>query len=645
MTSVQVFLHNESGEYLTRVSDELPGGEWTRRPPDRIEPDTVAVMGSESDGFLTGTEGRVTYQIGSRPESTVYLHWDNPHSGSNSYHTHTDDRHYSCWRATSGSDVQADFLLREAGRVETDFLPSRDGFKFDNSWPNTPYSLPPLRGSLLDYKYGNAKNGLCGGMTYAAADYFELGWEIPQNATAPLGEQEVQFLYLVDRLFASFEFNTVTLLLALMNPAYPDSDENMLSALDLASGRAAVMAHEEWPLIMSDIDSGRPSTVTLVTVKSLNPGDLGECHQVLAYAYEVHGHSVRFWVYDPNQPLADEVWVSFSDGDVANRIIVEHNVFETKPVYCFVRTDRQPAQPPERTRDRVTRAVQRSRRVILREEQKAVASTVVEQGRRQFDIPPDCGVGEFPYTITREQVETTMTAGTPGYRSPRLSWTVNNVPVTPGFHQELRVSDADLFPSPSPGPVTIRTSTEGRHLVLLSDPDDGTYSVTVRAQCREDGESDESNPPKHGILGIEVLAVRETVDGLREATGACFGAMVRRFQEVPTVDGAALMDAIRAQLHRPPDPLWDPDPALIDIREQVVLESPLADAVRGWEQEAIDLGAQVAGTSVVIVNETGITGQLVGTDIDTSVIVETAPGVDRVVDLPGLDVRLDRPQF
>jgi hypothetical protein len=235
--SVRVHIHNDTNAPLTLLSSECPHGEWKTHPPASVDAHSTAILSAESN-FLGGVEGRATYQIGNDPNATLYIHWNNPTSGSNSYHTNTNGEHYAFWSApTSGSDPEAHFVLRPAGRVETDFLPSRDGFKFSNSWPNTPYSLPPLKGSILDLKYGNAENGLCGGMVLAALDYFLSGQEIPQAIMAPSGERDPLFVYLVERLFDTFSVNSVSLLLKLMNPAYPDTDENILSTFGLASGR------------------------------------------------------------------------------------------------------------------------------------------------------------------------------------------------------------------------------------------------------------------------------------------------------------------------------------------------------------------------------------------------------------------------
>jgi hypothetical protein len=80
--STHVTLKNRTRRNLTKTADNLDHGIWTDRPPviigDRGE------WESESDGILTGTEGRATYSIDGGGE--VRLHWNNPFVGSNSYH-------------------------------------------------------------------------------------------------------------------------------------------------------------------------------------------------------------------------------------------------------------------------------------------------------------------------------------------------------------------------------------------------------------------------------------------------------------------------------------------------------------------------------------------------------------------------------
>jgi len=72
---------------LRRTSMELEHGEWVTKPPLMIG--DFGEWESESNGLLTGTEGRVRYQIedidGVRI-GDIYVHWNNPFSGSNEYH-------------------------------------------------------------------------------------------------------------------------------------------------------------------------------------------------------------------------------------------------------------------------------------------------------------------------------------------------------------------------------------------------------------------------------------------------------------------------------------------------------------------------------------------------------------------------------
>jgi hypothetical protein len=96
--SVDMTLFNETrNTLLIKVSSNLDHGIFGREPPDKIGPQTAWNWSAESSGFMTGTEGWVRYfpvpagsdNIGIPspvPDGeTVYLYWDNPYGGSNSY--------------------------------------------------------------------------------------------------------------------------------------------------------------------------------------------------------------------------------------------------------------------------------------------------------------------------------------------------------------------------------------------------------------------------------------------------------------------------------------------------------------------------------------------------------------------------------
>src|SRR5262249_24518633 len=156
-------------------------------------------------------------------------------------------------------------------------------FHFPNSFPHVPDITINVAGTTV--AIGDAANGLCGGMAYAVRDFFEAGIQIPAVTQSPTSGP--LFDYIVGRLFDSFDlFVSVGVVTApldgpltylyLMQPTLPDH-ETWFSQWGLAPhGRAWVMINSEWPKIKSDIDSGHLSPIALVTIKSFDPGKLGE---------------------------------------------------------------------------------------------------------------------------------------------------------------------------------------------------------------------------------------------------------------------------------------------------------------------------------------------------------------------------------
>jgi hypothetical protein len=341
--STRILFHNQTEFSLRQTAVDLPHGEWTNpwQPPGLINPHGDAEWRSESDGIATGTEGSVRFSINNGEGASAYVHWDNPFDGKNKYHQFTDDKFEIFHGGGDGNDTTVEFfLLNSIPHFVSGFKPSIHGFHFSNSkFGEVPYTLPPLRGTPLDLKYGNAKNGLCGGMVYTVRDYYEASGVISDRTTPPLGEQEPLFIYIVNRLFDSFDIDDITLYLKYMNPAYPDTDENIAGSVGAADGRAFIMANVEFPIIRQDILTGHLSPMGLIMIKSLNPSDLGRNHQVMAYGYQMKGNNVEIYLYDPNSPDTDSIKLSFNAASTANKIDVTHNVNAKGPVYCFFRTN------------------------------------------------------------------------------------------------------------------------------------------------------------------------------------------------------------------------------------------------------------------------------------------------------------------
>jgi hypothetical protein len=205
------------------------------------------------------------------------------------------------------------------------FLPSRHGFAFANSWPPAPaISVRRPAGRL---GIGNAALGLCGGMVFAALDYWYAG-QLPRADQPAPGTPLYRFV--VRRLIQSWHI-----------PAGVAGYYRGMLSSDASLARRTVS--RQWPRIRALLDDGQPAPLALVTVASASPLLLGRNHQVLAYGYVLDGAEVTLTVYDPNSGPDDGVAIRFS----TIRVEFAHNVSIGWPVRGFFLTRYTPATPPE----------------------------------------------------------------------------------------------------------------------------------------------------------------------------------------------------------------------------------------------------------------------------------------------------------
>jgi len=191
-----------------------------------------------------------------------------------------------------------------------EFLPSRNGLHFTNSWPSEPnYNLSFLGQNV---PLGNASKGLCGGMAYTVNDLYQARL-LPPPATANPAEGTPLFNYIVARLTNSFDEADVTHYLQWIQ--LPDGDEFF------EHGVAWHEITEEWPMIKQDLDSGVPSPLGLVSghqppLVGFLTGiqNLGDCHQVLAWGYDLNGSDLTIHIYDPDY-LGDTNTISLNIGN------------------------------------------------------------------------------------------------------------------------------------------------------------------------------------------------------------------------------------------------------------------------------------------------------------------------------------------
>jgi hypothetical protein len=174
------------------------------------------------------------------------------------------------------------------------FLPSTDGLHFPNSFPPGP----TLRLGFLDTRrlgFGDAAQGLCGGMCVFVRRRFESGQPVPADNVSP-ANGSVLFRSLVREQLRSLRAGIV-----------PFRFWRLSSMAPLARLRRT--RNREWPAIKASLDSGRLAVIGLVRVEGRHPLKLVGNHQVVAYGYEADGASVRVRIYDPNWPNRDDIWV------------------------------------------------------------------------------------------------------------------------------------------------------------------------------------------------------------------------------------------------------------------------------------------------------------------------------------------------
>ena len=223
------------------------------------------------------------------------------------------------------------------------FLPTQDGFAFTNAWPSEPAVVLPTPFGNIDV--GNAAAGLCGGMVFAAFDYWHAGILPPAARPAP---GEPLYRYIVQRLVDSWHLPAgVTQYYQWMN--LPDGDSGFDAfgqRVVIDRGLAWRTIQTQWPQIAADLDHGIPAALGVVTVASASPSDLGHNHQVLAYGYDASASEVTVRVYDPNSGQSDGIYIRFDPRAPTKPTAFTHNINIGHPVRGFFRTAYAPDTPP-----------------------------------------------------------------------------------------------------------------------------------------------------------------------------------------------------------------------------------------------------------------------------------------------------------
>jgi hypothetical protein len=234
----------------------------------------------------------------------------------------------------------------QTGPGRSGFLPSRDGFAFTNSWPSAP--AVTVRTPFGSIGIGDAADGLCGGMVFAALDYWHARIRPPVARPAPGSPLHK---YVVRRLIASWHIPAgVARYYQWMN--LPDGDRQVTADghhLFTQRGVSRRTVAVQWPRMKASLDAGIPAVLGVVTVASANPAQLRHNHQVLAVGYALSGLSgseVTVRVYDPNSGPDDNVCIRFGASPGSRATAFSHNLSLGWPVRGFFLAAYSPAIPP-----------------------------------------------------------------------------------------------------------------------------------------------------------------------------------------------------------------------------------------------------------------------------------------------------------
>jgi uncharacterized protein YjbI with pentapeptide repeats len=159
----------------------------------------------------------------------------------------------------------------------TKFVPAKNGFHFPNKFKD-----------WLAFK-GLSTPGRCGGMVYAALDYFNAGRKIPKTTDVP-ANGSVLSTYIWQRQYT-----------AATEHIWDFVGANLNVGGSVTSGVFNAGLKQWLPVLKGFIEKGQPVMLGLV-VPDGNPFDWGSNHFVLAVGFEGSGDNVVIFVYDPNRP-------------------------------------------------------------------------------------------------------------------------------------------------------------------------------------------------------------------------------------------------------------------------------------------------------------------------------------------------------
>jgi hypothetical protein len=196
---------------------------------------------------------------------------------------------------------------------KTAFNPIQHGFKFGNTFANKVIVIPQVGINFTTL-------GRCGGMAFAALDYWYNRLPIPQDSSLPVDGTPLS-TYISKRLDVSLILNGPRNVAITIAPDMPDV---------INKGVAKAMREDEFPNLKQLIDQGKPWPIALVRARNVSEltGGPNIGHQVVAYDYEVGSPDSKVLIYDNNYPN-EEHTLTFSTVYDPSKLEVRHSNGET----------------------------------------------------------------------------------------------------------------------------------------------------------------------------------------------------------------------------------------------------------------------------------------------------------------------------
>ncbi len=217
-------------------------------------------------------------------------------------------------------------------KSKTQFSARDQGFGFVNSFSvkiPVQYKLP--FGGAIDLN--QISFGLCGGMCFAALDYFHARLPVAEfNSPAELDRR--LYIYLCERQLDSLKVSVVLKILEWM----------------LVDGKTLTsrMKRSEIPKLRRHLDKGEPVVLLLLRARGIN--NPTQNHQVLAtgYEYNPENRQMVIEVYDPNHPRRTQfIRLSLS----ASSPTLELAQSSGEPLFAFFVLPYHFQQPPRIARE------------------------------------------------------------------------------------------------------------------------------------------------------------------------------------------------------------------------------------------------------------------------------------------------------